>query len=118
MFVHHRRSCCELIRSRTGCRSGTVPQPLHVCVSPKRKEHLQCICRGRRGFGITIAAGAMEWFSPAFPLVIIPLAPLIGSVIDSSEAWPTQPHPLIDGDILPTLVGLVMGRPPRRYRSD
>jgi CBS-domain-containing membrane protein len=60
--------------------------------------------------GGAIAIGLMEAFSiqTAFPLVAIPFATSIVAVLGSPKAGPAQPHALIGGHLLSTLVGLVV----------
>ena len=58
--------------------------------------------------GGAIAIGAMEAFSmsTAYPLMAIPFATSIVTVLGSPEAEPAQPRALIGGHLLATLVGL------------
>jgi CBS-domain-containing membrane protein len=60
--------------------------------------------------GGAIAIGLMEAFSiqTAFPLVAIPFATSIVTVLGSPKAGPAQPRALIGGHLLSTLVGLVV----------
>ncbi len=60
--------------------------------------------------GGAIAIASMEAFSitTAFPLVAIPFATSIVTVLGSPKAEPAQPRPLIGGHIVSTLVGLLM----------
>lgn len=60
--------------------------------------------------GGAIAIGLMEAFSlrAAFPLVAIPFATSIVTVLGSPRAAPAQPRALIGGHLLSTLVGLVV----------
>ena len=60
--------------------------------------------------GGAIAIGSMEAFSirTAFPLVAIPFATSIVTVLGSPKAGPAQPRALIGGHLISTLVGLVI----------
>src|SRR5271166_2126174 len=60
--------------------------------------------------GGAIAIASMELFSAttAFPLVAIPFATSIVTVLGSPRAEPAQPRPLIGGHLLSTLVGLLI----------
>jgi CBS-domain-containing membrane protein len=60
--------------------------------------------------GGAIAIGSMEAFSvtTAFPLMAIPFATSIVTVLGSPEAGPAQPRALIGGHLISTLVGLLM----------
>src|SRR3974390_3388703 len=64
------------------------------------------ILAGATGGGIAIAS--MEAFSitTAFPLVAIPFATSIVTVLGSPKAEPAQPRALIGGHLVSTLVGL------------
>jgi CBS-domain-containing membrane protein len=66
------------------------------------------ILAGAVGGGIAIAS--MEAFSitTAFPLVAIPFATSIVTVLGSPKAEPAQPRALIGGHIVSTLVGLLI----------
>ena len=63
---------------------------------------------GAVGGGIAIAS--MEAFSitTAFPLVAIPFATSIVTVLGSPKAEPAQPRALIGGHLVSTLVGLLI----------
>ena len=60
--------------------------------------------------GGAIAIASMEAFSirTAFPLVAIPFATSIVTVLGSPKAGPAQPRALIGGHLISTLVGLVI----------
>jgi CBS-domain-containing membrane protein len=60
--------------------------------------------------GGAIAIGIMEAFSmsTAFPLMAIPFATSIVTVLGSPAAEPAQPRALIGGHLLSTLVGVLM----------
>lgn len=60
--------------------------------------------------GGAIAIGAMEEFSmtAAFPLMAIPFATSIVTVLGSPKAEPAQPRALIGGHIVSTIVGLLV----------
>lgn len=60
--------------------------------------------------GGAVAIGGMEAFSAgtAVPLVAIPFATSIVTVLGSPQADPAQPRALIGGHLLSTLVGLVI----------
>ncbi len=62
------------------------------------------------GAGGAIAIASMEAFSvsTAFPLVAIPFATSIVTVLGSPEADPAQPRALIGGHLVSTLVGLLV----------
>ena len=74
------------------------------------------MCDGARLLGIlagaaggAIAIGGMEAFSAraSFPLVAIPFATSIVTVLGSPQAEPAQPRALIGGHLLSTFVGLL-----------
>jgi CBS-domain-containing membrane protein len=69
---------------------------------------LLAILAGAAGGAIAIAG--MEIFSAqsAFPLVAIPFATSIVTVLGSPKADPAQPRALIGGHLVSTLVGLVV----------
>jgi CBS-domain-containing membrane protein len=60
--------------------------------------------------GGAIAIGGMELFSArtSFPLVAIPFATSIVTVLGSPKADPAQPRALIGGHLVSTLVGLLI----------
>jgi CBS-domain-containing membrane protein len=60
--------------------------------------------------GGAVAIAGMETFSAraAFPLVAIPFATSIVTVLGSPEAEPAQPRALIGGHLVSTLVGLLI----------
>jgi CBS-domain-containing membrane protein len=60
--------------------------------------------------GGAIAIGSMEAFSAttAFPLVAIPFATSIVTVLGAPKADPAQPRALIGGHLVSTLVGLLI----------
>ncbi len=60
--------------------------------------------------GGAVAIGSMEAFSAstAFPLVAIPFATSIVTVLGSPKAEPAQPRALIGGHLLSTLIGLII----------
>lgn len=60
--------------------------------------------------GGAIAIGIMEAFSmtTAFPLMAIPFATSIVTVLGSPRAEPAQPRALVGGHLLATLVGVLM----------
>jgi CBS-domain-containing membrane protein len=60
--------------------------------------------------GGAIAIASMELFSSstAFPLVAIPFATSIVTVLGSPKAEPAQPRALIGGHLISTLVGLLI----------
>jgi CBS-domain-containing membrane protein len=62
------------------------------------------------GAGGAIAIASMEAFSTttAFPLMAIPFATSIVTVLGSPKAEPAQPRALIGGHIVSTLVGLLI----------
>jgi len=70
------------------------------------RAHFLAILAGATGGGIAIAS--MEAFSitTAFPLVAIPFATSIVTVLGSPKAEPAQPRALIGGHLVSTLVGL------------
>jgi CBS-domain-containing membrane protein len=72
-----------------------------------RRQFLAIIA-GALGGAITIAG--MEAFSirTAFPLVAIPFATSIVTVLGSPKAEPAQPRALIGGHLVSTLVGLII----------
>jgi CBS-domain-containing membrane protein len=72
-----------------------------------RAEFL-AVLAGAVGGGIAIAS--MELFSvrAAFPLVAIPFATSIVTVLGSPKAEPAQPRALVGGHLVSTLVGLLI----------
>ena len=72
------------------------------------RAHFLAILAGAAGGGIAIAS--MEAFSitTAFPLVAIPFATSIVTVLGSPMAEPAQPRALIGGHLVSTLVGLLV----------
>ena len=72
------------------------------------RTELLAILAGAVGGAIAIAS--MEAFSitTAFPLVAIPFATSIVTVLGSPEAEPAQPRALIGGHLVSTLVGLLI----------
>ena len=70
------------------------------------RAYFLAILAGAAGGGIAIAS--MEAFSitTAFPLVAIPFATSIVTVLGSPKAEPAQPRALIGGHLVSTLVGL------------
>jgi len=72
------------------------------------RPQLFAILAGAAGGGIAI--GIMEAFSieSAFPLVAIPFATSIVTVLGSPKAEPAQPRALVGGHLLSTLVGLLV----------
>lgn len=62
------------------------------------------------GAGGAIAVGAMEFLpaQTAFPLMAIPFATSIVTVLGSSRAKPAQPRALIGGHLVSTIVGLLV----------
>jgi CBS-domain-containing membrane protein len=66
------------------------------------------VLAGAVGGGIAIAS--MELFSlrAAFPLVAIPFATSIVTVLGSPKAEPAQPRALVGGHLVSTLVGLLI----------
>jgi CBS-domain-containing membrane protein len=73
-----------------------------------KQPQLLAILAGAAGGAIAIAS--MEAFSitTAFPLVAIPFATSIVTVLGSPSAAPAQPRALIGGHLISTLVGLVL----------
>ena len=72
------------------------------------RANFLAILAGAAGGGIAIAS--MEAFSitTAFPLVAIPFATSIVTVLGSPKAEPAQPRALIGGHLVSTLVGLLV----------
>jgi CBS-domain-containing membrane protein len=72
------------------------------------RAHFLAILAGAAGGGIAIAS--MEAFSitTAFPLVAIPFATSIVTVLGSPRAEPAQPRALIGGHLVSTFVGLLV----------
>jgi CBS-domain-containing membrane protein len=72
------------------------------------RSSLLAILAGATGGAIAIAG--MEAFSArtAFPLVAIPFATSIVTVLGSPKAAPAQPRALIGGHLVSTLVGLLV----------
>src|SRR5258708_32279222 len=63
--------------------------------------------------GGAIAIASMEAFSAttAFPLVAIPFATSIVTVLGSPKAEPAQPRALVGGHLVSTVVGLLIVKP-------
>src|SRR5215469_14583263 len=72
------------------------------------RTKLLAILAGATGGAVAIAC--MEAFSAraAFPLVAIPFATSIVTVLGSPRAEPAQPRALVGGHLLSTLVGLLV----------
>jgi CBS-domain-containing membrane protein len=72
------------------------------------RNHLLAILGGAIGGAVAIAS--MEAFSAntAFPLVAIPFATSIVTVLGSPKAEPAQPRALVGGHLVSTLVGLLI----------
>jgi CBS-domain-containing membrane protein len=72
------------------------------------RNQLVAILAGAAGGAIAI--GSMEALSitTAFPLVAIPFATSIVTVLGSPHAEPAQPRALIGGHLVSTIVGLFM----------
>src|ERR1700747_1224607 len=72
------------------------------------RGELLAILAGAVGGAIAIAS--MEAFSTstAFPLMAIPFATSIVTVLGSPQAEPAQPRALIGGHLISTLVGLLV----------
>src|SRR5438045_9553915 len=64
------------------------------------------------GLGVAFAIGGMEWSSLAshYPLVLIPFATSIVMVVGSPDVEPAQPHALVGGHLVATLVGFLVLR--------
>ncbi len=80
-----------------------LPKRLHV-----DRKRLLAIVAGAAGGAIAI--GIMEAFSvtAAFPLMAIPFATSIVTVLGSPDAEPAQPRALVGGHLLSTVVGVLM----------
>jgi CBS-domain-containing membrane protein len=74
------------------------------------RTHLLAILAGAAGGAVAIAI--MEAFSArtAFPLVAIPFATSIVTVLGSPKAEPAQPRALIGGHLVSTVVGLLIAK--------
>jgi CBS-domain-containing membrane protein len=72
------------------------------------RTQLLAILAGAAGGAIAIAS--MEAFSvtTAFPLVAIPFATSIVTVLGSPKAAPAQPRALVGGHLISTVVGLLL----------
>jgi CBS-domain-containing membrane protein len=66
------------------------------------------IVAGAAGGAIAIASMELFSASTAFPLVAIPFATSIVTVLGSPKAEPAQPRALIGGHLISTLVGLLI----------
>jgi CBS-domain-containing membrane protein len=73
-------------------------------------DRTRCIAIAAGATGGAMAIGSMEAFSvsTAFPLVAIPFATSIVTVLGSPKADPDQPRALIGGHLIWTLVGLLI----------
>jgi len=85
-----------------------VLRVLHSWVRMFDKARYIAILAGATGGAIAIAS--MEAFSirDAYPLMAIPFATSIVTVLGSPRAGPAQPRALIGGHLISTLVGLVI----------
>ena len=74
------------------------------------RTQLLAILAGAAGGAIAIAS--MEVFSvtTAFPLVAIPFATSIVTVLGSPKAAPAQPRALVGGHLISTVVGLLIAQ--------
>ena len=66
------------------------------------------ILAGAAGGAVAIASMEAFSISTAFPLVAIPFATSIVTVLGSPDAKPAQPRALIGGHLVSTLVGLLI----------
>ena len=87
------------------------------------RNQLLAMLAGAAGGAIAIASMELFSASTAFPLVAIPFATSIVTVLGSPKAEPAQPRALIGGHLISTLVGLLIVKlcgpapGPRRWRS-
>lgn len=72
------------------------------------RNQFLAILAGATGGGIAIASMEVFSASTAFPLVAIPFATSIVTVLGSPKAEPAQPRALIGGHVISTLVGLLV----------
>jgi CBS-domain-containing membrane protein len=72
------------------------------------RNQLLAVLAGAAGGAIAIASMEAFSVSTAFPLVAIPFATSIVTVLGSPEADPAQPRALIGGHLVSTLVGLLV----------
>jgi CBS-domain-containing membrane protein len=66
------------------------------------------ILAGAVGGGIAIASMEVFSITTAFPLVAIPFATSIVTVLGSPKAEPAQPRALVGGHLVSTLIGLLI----------
>ena len=72
------------------------------------RAQLIAILAGATGGAIAIASMEAFSVSTAFPLMAIPFATSIVTVLGSPKAEPAQPRPLVGGHLVSTLVGLLV----------
>jgi CBS-domain-containing membrane protein len=90
-----------------GMRKYIADDQVHILGYMCDETRLLAIRAGAAGGAIAI--GGMEAFSAraSFPLVAIPFATSIVTVLGSPQAEPAQPRALIGGHLLSTFVGLL-----------
>jgi CBS-domain-containing membrane protein len=90
-----------------GLRKYIADDQVHILGHMCDGTRLLAILAGAAGGAIAI--GGMEAFSAraSFPLVAIPFATSIVTVLGSPQAEPAQPRALIGGHLLSTFVGLL-----------
>jgi CBS-domain-containing membrane protein len=72
------------------------------------RSHFLAVCAGAVGGAIAIATMEAFSLSTTFPLMAIPFATSIVTVLGSPEAEPAQPRALIGGHLISTLIGLLI----------
>jgi CBS-domain-containing membrane protein len=87
---------------------AVAPQLLHIPACMFDRTQILAILAGAAGGAIAIAGMEVFSASTAFPLMAIPFATSIVTVLGSPRAEPAQPRALIGGHLLSTLVGLII----------
>ena len=81
---------------------------LHIPARMFDRNQFLAILAGATGGAIAIASMELFSASTAFPLVAIPFATSIVTVLGSPRAEPAQPRALVGGHLVSTLVGLLI----------
>jgi len=83
---------------------------LHSPVFMFDRAQFLAVLAGAAGGAIAIASMEVFSASTAFPLVAIPFATSIVTVLGSPKAEPAQPRALVGGHLVSTLVGLLIAK--------
>ena len=101
---HHRHPATSRLRVASACTNRDLDPRCIIWTE------LNFLPYSRERSAAQIAIASMEAFSitTAFPLVAIPFATSIVTVLGSPKAEPAQPRALIGGHLVSTLVGLLV----------